>query len=502
MEKKKPYFVLEEIFAKVSHLQSAHGLLCWDAETNMPPAASKDRAEEIATLSSVIDAILVDKGVDSLLEDAEGEADDLRPVEKRNLELMRRKWKEHASAPVKLRTELALKGAECCFLWREAKQENDFNKLLPHLKEVVRLVREKAAAKSKFLLCTPYEALVDSYDPGRRQGDMDGLFRGLKETLPDLIGQAIEFQNKQEKIRALKLTAAPTKQHDFVNHLINHTGFSNAVSRIDISAHPFCTGNRNNVRIANRYVEDDVLSGIMAAMHEAGHASYQQGLPDAMAHQPVCEDMGMAIHESQSLFIEMQLCRSKPFMRFLAKEIKKFFGSRSKALEGDHFYRHATQIKPGFIRVDADEVTYPAHVLVRYYIERYLISGDMEAEDIPDAWTQGYEKFLGITPENHGVGCLQDIHWMDGTFGYFPSYVIGAIYAAQLGGKVREDVDSLADDLEKGDFSAARNWLDDKIYCHGARFYPDELITEACGEGLNPDVYLSYLRQKYMPESE
>ncbi|MET0156216.1 MAG: carboxypeptidase M32 [Rickettsiales bacterium] len=500
MEKKKPYFILEEIFEKVSHLQSAQSLLHWDSETYMPSSAASDRADEIATLSSVVDAVVADKGVAALLEDAEGDAGNLRPAQKRNLELMRRKWKEYASSPSRLRTELARKGAECCFIWRDAKKEGDFNKVLPHLKEIVRLVREKAAAKSKFLLCTPYESLVDSYDPGRRQGDLDALFRSFKETLPQLIADVIAHQEKQDKIKAFKLTVPAAKQHEFVCQLIKHTGFSDAVGRIDVSAHPFCAGNRNNVRITARYAEDDVLSGIMAAMHESGHASYQQGLPTAMPHQPVCEDMGMSIHESQSLFVEMQLCRTKPFMRYLSKAIKAHTGSRSKALEDDQLYRHVTQVTPGFIRVDADEVTYPAHVLIRYYIERYLISGDMEVEDVPDAWAQGYEKFFGIKPDNHTVGCLQDIHWMDGTFGYFPCYAIGAIYAAQLGAKAREDVETLAEDLEKGDFRTARAWLDEHIYSQGSRYYPERLIKEACGEGLNPQLYLSYLREKYAPE--
>lgn len=500
MQKQHAYDVLENVFDKTARLRSVTSLLHWDTETHMPARAYAARAEQLDTLESVIHAIITDNGVEQLLDEAENAADKLNPDRKRNLALMRRTWKERASVPLKLSSELTKRGAECCAVWKEAKAEGDFKRLQPYLEKVVETVRNIAAEKAGFLKCKPYEALADSYDPGRKEEEMDALFKTLKERVPTLIENVCDHQAKQPQPKPLSVAAEKARQHEFAQQLLKDTGFIDAAPNLSVSAHPFCSGEGDDVRVTARYDETNVLSGIMALMHESGHALYEYNLPRDVNGRPLDFSCGMAVHESQSLLVEMQLCRTPEFISYLAPKLKKFLGSRSRAFDAENVYRLTTQTERGFIRVDADEVTYPAHILVRYYIERYLINGDMEVGDIPDAWQQGYEKFLGVSPPDHAKGCMQDIHWMDGSFGYFPSYTIGAMYAACLGEKMRADIPGLSEDLREGDFSAVRAWLTGRVHRYGCIYEPDDLIAKACGEKPSAHIYLDYLENRYLSD--
>lgn len=499
--KSQPYDILESVFDKTAQLNSITSVLHWDTETSMPARSYKARADQISTLESVIHAVVTDDGVAQLLDEAEETKDKLDRERRRNLELMRRSWKEHTAVPVKLRKALTQAGGTCCAVWKEARAENDFKKLQPHLEKVVSIVREIATEKSAFLACTPYEALADSYDPGRKEDQMDAIFKSLKERIPGLVQDVCDHQAKQKKSKPLSLRAASEQQHIFVQELLQQTGLGEAAPTLNISSHPFCSGEGDDIRITARYDETNVLSGIMALMHESGHALYEYQLPRNRCNRPIDSAGGMALHESQSLLMEMQLCRTPEFAEFLSPRLKKGFNSKSKALDPGNLYRVMTKVDRGLIRVDADEVTYPAHVLVRYYIERYLINGDMEVSDIPDAWKQGYEKFLGAAPTDDRMGCMQDIHWMDGSFGYFPSYTIGAMYAACIGDTMRKSLPGLTEDIREGNFLAVKQWLNGRVHRYGSALTPDEIIAKACGTTPDVDTYIQYLQSRYLSDS-
>jgi carboxypeptidase Taq len=275
-------------------------------------------------------------------------------------------------------------------------------------------------------------------------------------------------------------------------------GFDFNHGRLDISLHPFCGGTPDDVRITTRYDETDFTSSLMGVLHETGHALYERGLPKPWRGQPVGEALGMSIHESQSLLVEMQVCRSQQFLEYAAPLMKAAFHGDGAAWDVDNLHRLYTRIEPGFIRVDADEVTYPAHVIVRYKLERALIEGDMEIADLPGAWNEGMEKMLGLTPPSDREGCLQDLHWFDGAWGYFPTYTLGAMTAAQLFEAAKKAVPEIQPGIAEGDFKPLFRWLKSNVHGQGSRLTAKELLIEATGKPLDPAVFKSHLKARYL----
>jgi len=369
--------------------------------------------------------------------------------------------------------------------------------LLPHLKDVVGIVREVAKIKGEAFGCSPYDALLDQYDPGRKSAQLDKVFDDLSGFLPSFIKEVVEKQ-KSKKLTELKGPFPIEIQKNISRQLLDVVGFDLNHGRLDESHHPFCGGYPGDIRITTRYDENDFTSALMGVVHEAGHAMYEAGLPEKWRGMPVGEARGMSVHESQSLLVEMQACRSKEFAKFLLPILKKEFDVKGKGWSAENLYGLFTKVEPSLIRVDADEVTYPAHVMLRYYIEKYIISGDMEVEDLPDAWSQGMEKFLGIKPTDDKDGCMQDIHWMDGTFGYFPTYTLGAIYAAQLFAAAKSANKEVLPSIGKGDFSPLKDWLNKNIHQWGSKMPTDELIKKATGSELDLEVYKNHLKERYL----
>ena len=275
-------------------------------------------------------------------------------------------------------------------------------------------------------------------------------------------------------------------------------GFDFDRGRLDVSHHPFCGGGSEDIRITTRYDIDDFSSSLMGIMHETGHAMYEMGLPKAWRYQPVGAPLGMAIHESQSLLIEMQVCRSRSFLNYAGPLMQEFFGVNNNELGIENLYRLYTHVEPGFIRVDADEVTYPAHIILRYRLERALISGDLSLPDLPTAWNDGMQKLLDIEPPNNRLGCLQDIHWPSGDFGYFPTYTLGAMIAAQLYYAAKLDIPSIESEIEEGKFSTLMTWLSKNIHSHGSRFSADQLLNTVTGSSLDPAIFQSHLKNRYL----
>ena len=280
--------------------------------------------------------------------------------------------------------------------------------------------------------------------------------------------------------------------------MMEAVGFDFGHGRLDVSFHPFCGGVPEDVRITTRYDEADFLSGLMAVLHETGHAMYERGLPAKWRLQPVGEAGGMALHESQSLLIEMQAARSPAFIAFMAPLAREAFEAEGPAWEVDNLIRHYHRVERGLIRVDADEVTYPLHVILRFRLERALIAGDLALDELPGAWNDGMESLLGVMPPDDSQGCLQDIHWYDGAWGYFPTYTLGALAAAQFFDAARRDLPEIPEALARGDFAPLMTWLREKVHGAAARLSSDALLEEATGRPLDPEVFKAHLRARYL----
>jgi carboxypeptidase Taq len=494
------YKTLEKIFRKLNDINQASSSLQWDMAVTMPSGGAEARTAQIATLSSIHHAILSDEGVGDLLAQAKSNENKLNEWQKANLYEMGKTYNHSAAVPRKLVHELTKEGLNCEMVWRKAREANDFSMLKPNLEKVVKLVREKASIKAEAFEMTPYDALLDEYDRGRKSAQIDDIFDNLKGFLPDFIKAVVEKQASQPKIMELKGPFPIDQQKQLANKILESIGFNFKNGRLDESHHPFCGGYPGDVRITTRYDEENFLTAIMGVQHEAGHAMYEAGLPQKWRGQPVGDAHGMSIHESQSRLLEMQVCRSEEFMKFAAPLYKDAFGGKGRAWSADNLYRINTKVQPSLIRVDADEVTYSAHILMRYYMEKYLISGDMEVADIPDAWSQGMEKFLGIKPENDKDGCMQDIHWMDGTFGYFPTYTLGAIYAAQIFHTAKSADPAIINKISKGDFNPLMKWLGTNIHEQGSLYSADGLVEKATGKSLDVEIYKDHLKARYLGE--
>jgi carboxypeptidase Taq len=280
--------------------------------------------------------------------------------------------------------------------------------------------------------------------------------------------------------------------------LMRQVGFDFDRGRLDVSLHPFCGGTPDDIRITTRYDENDFAASLMGVLHETGHALYEAGLPERWRHQPVGRARGMAVHESQSLLLEMQACRSRAFLGHIAPLIRETFGRDGPSWSADNLYRHYARVSPGFIRVSADEVCYPSHVILRHRLERALVTGDLEVADLPGAWSEGMRELLGLEPPDHRHGCLQDVHWFDGVFGYFPAYTLGAVMAAQLYRSAVASHPEIPVGIARGDFAHLVMFLRSHIHSRAALLEPADLVTSATGGPLILDSYLAHLQERYI----
>jgi carboxypeptidase Taq len=491
------YRELEERFARIGALEQGISVLHWDTAAMMPEGGALARAEQLATLRSVAHQHLTAPQIERLLSEAEA-ADALDEWQRANLREMRRRWSHAAAVPAALVEAESRACSECEAVWRRARLEDDFQAVLPGLERVLRVEREIAASKAERLGTSPYEALLDQYEPGGAVAIIDRLFDDIAAFLPDLLEAALTRQ------AALPPPPAPAgpfpvdRQRQVSMQLMAQIGFDFAHGRLDISAHPFCGGTPDDVRITTRYSEEDFAKALMAVLHETGHALYQRGLPARWRLQPVGRARGMAVHESQSLFLEMQVCRSRAFLTYAAPILREAFDGHGPAWEVEALFRRQIRVRRGMIRVDADEVTYSLHVILRYRLERAMLAGDLPAADLPGAWTDGMRELLGVTPENDREGCLQDIHWYDGNWGYFPTYTLGALIAAQLFEAARRDMPDLTQAISAGEFAPLLGWLRERVHSKGSLLSTPELVESATGRPLGTDSFERHLRDRYL----
>jgi carboxypeptidase Taq len=496
------YCALESRFARLSAIEDAMGILHWDTQTLMPSGSANGRSDQLATLKGIAHELLTSPQTRDLLDEAEQARDDLSEWQKANLREMRRTYLHAAAVPADLVEADSRAVSRAEMVWREARRTSDFALLLPHLATVLDLQRQIGLAKGEALGLSLYDALLDSYDPGLRQSLIDTLFAELRAELPILIQEAQSAQVSLPSAQVLNGPFPIERQRRIAEQLMTAVGFDFDRGRLDVSLHPFCGGATGDVRITTRYSDDAFTGALMGVLHEAGHALYEQGRPDEWVHQPVGAARGMSLHESQSLLIEMQACRSFEFMTFLAPLVREVFGGDGPAWSAENLYRLSTRVEPGFIRVDADEVTYPAHILLRYELETAMIAGNLAVAELPAAFNADVKELLGLAVPNDRLGCLQDIHWPGGSFGYFPTYTLGAMIAAQLFDAACRAEPDIPECLTRGDFGPLRSWLRANVHTKGSLLETEELISTATGQPLQAQMYREHLRKRYVDQSE
>ena len=493
------YGELERRFGKIGVLRGVGAVLDWDRQTMMPRGGAGDRAEQSAALALVCHEMLTDGAVGGLLDYAEAdEAVALDGWRRANLAEMRRRWVHAGAVEARLVEALTRATAACEMGWREARPANDFAGFAPLLEEVVRLVRETAAAKAAVLGRSAYDALLDAYEPHGSSTDIDAKFDRLGAFLPGFLARVIEHQARAPAPLVPEGPFASDAQRALGRRLMDAIGFDFDHGRLDASDHPFTGGTPGDVRITTRYHADDFTRSLMAVLHETGHALYERGLPAEWRHQPVGEAASMSLHESQSLLLEMQACRGRAFLEFAAPWMRAAFGGEGAAWDADNLHRLFIRVAPGPIRVDADEVTYPAHVMLRYRLEKALVAGDLTVADLPGAWNDGMAELLGVTPPDDRDGCMQDIHWAAGLFGYFPTYTLGAMTAAQLFDAAKRADGGIEPGLARGDFAPLLRWLGANVHALGASLAPAALIERATGRPLDATVFEAHLEARYL----
>ena len=491
---------LDELGRKLEALEHALSILGADEATHMAVGGGEKRAEAMANLAGMYHAQSTAPEIADWIAAARDE--DLDGDRKLALDEFERNYLNATCLPtefVERRTAATMRSEQ---LWRELRPRGDWDSFLPALEGVVALVREEAALRSAALNLAPYDALMDQYDPGNRVADIDPVFADLKGFLKDFVPEALAVQEARLARRPRKPLNGPypiEKQRELGLAAMRAIGFDFTHGSLAVSHHPFCGGVPTDVRMTTRYRTDQFLFSLMGVLHETGHALYEQGLPKEWSHWPLGKARGMGIHESQSLFVEMQLARSREFWEFALPLIHLHLGEDAiPGWEIDDILNEVNFVERGYIRVDADEVTYPLHVILRYELEQELVAGKLEASQIPEAWDAKMTEYLGIsTIDDPKDGPMQDVHWPAGSFGYFPSYTLGAMIAAQLGAAMARDLPDMREQVRRGDFAAINQWRADRIWSQASRHSTPDLIARATGEPLNADHFKAHLKRRY-----
>lgn len=479
---------------RLGHLQSIAG---WDQAANMPPKGNEARAAAMAEMAAVLHGLRTDPRLAAQLAAAEQEP--LSAMQRANLREIRRQWQVSNALPADLVQRREIAAARCEHAWRTQRPANDWAGFLENFREVLALARQEAALLAEQTGLSRYDALMDRHEPGMTGAQLDRVFGDLRQWLPGLIDQVLAKQAREpvvDPVGPFPLAA----QRTLCEQVMRTLGFDFQAGRLDVSTHPFCGGVPEDVRMTTRFREDDFLGSLMGTVHETGHGRYEQNLPRDWLGQPLAEARSMALHESQSLAFEMQLGSHPGFVCRLAPLLVRAFGDQP-AFAPRNLHRLLTRCRRGLIRVDADEVTYPAHVMLRYEIERPLIEGEIEADDIPALWDGKMMELLGVdTRGNFKDGPLQDVHWPAAVFGYFPCYSLGAMYAAQWFAAMRRTLPDVDASIGAGDLQPVFGWLHDNVWSQGSRWTTDELALRASGELLNPAHFKAHLRARYLEE--
>lgn len=490
------YAVLETHWRKLHRLGHLGAIADWDRSSLMPPAGNEARAAALAELETLLHRLRTEPTLPDSLAAAEREplADDARA----NLREMRRQWRSANALPESLVEKRSLASARCEHAWRTQRPANDWAGFAAHFEPLLALVRESAERLSQDQGVAPYDALLDQFEPGMTSARVDALFGALQAWLPDAVRRIVERQAAErapiEPVGPFPLAA----QRALGRAAMQALGFDFAAGRLDESPHPFCGGVPEDVRLTTRYRESDLLQGLFGTIHETGHARYEQNLPRETLGQPVALARSMAVHESQSLSFEMQLARSRAFCDVLSPLLVAHVGPQP-AFEPENLHRLVTRVRPGKIRTEADEATYPLHVILRYTLEKQLVAGELAVAEIPAAWDASMQRLLGIdTRGDHTDGALQDVHWPIGLVGYFPCYTLGALYAAQWFATIRRGTPDLDARVAAGDTAPVFDWMKAEVWSQASRWTTEELILRASGGPLDAAHFRRHIEGRYL----
>ncbi len=486
----------------VSLVQRAHvlgtvgELLGWDEQVNLPPGAAEQRASQHAALAEAHHAAASRPRIGELVTGLEATAtpsDDQQAI----VAHARRDYDRATKLPADFVREKAAQGSRGYHAWARAKAANDFSSYAPVLARNLELARREAAYLGRG--DAPYDYMLDRHDPGLTATVIAPLFAELKRDLVPFARAVVAAPRAQHarSVAARMQGFARAGQQVFLREVTERLGFDYTRGRIDVSLHPFCSGTGSDVRMTTRYREDQPLDALFSSIHETGHGLYEQGLPAAQLGTALGIAAGMAVHESQSRLWENQVARSRAFWRAFEPRWRELFPAQMAAVSSDDLYLAINAVEPTLIRVDADEVTYNLHIILRFEIEQRLFAGTLAVHDLPAAWRAASRELIGLEPAKDSEGVLQDVHWSDGAFGYFPSYCLGNMIAAQLWARVRTLRPQWEDDFARGDFAWLLGWLRQNIHAQGRRFGTLELVRRVTGEDLSPRFLMAYLRERY-----
>lgn len=484
---------------QISLLGSCASVLGWDKQTYMPKGGAGHRAEQLALLTGMIHERATAPQIGDWLSEIENSdlISDPRSEAAVNIRELRRDYDRAIKLPQSLVEELARVATIAQQAWREAREKSDYALFQPHLKKILELKHQEVNALNTGE--TPYDILLDDYEPGETSENLTRVFSGLRDELVELVGAIAESGKKPDE-NILTRTYPIDQQEAFGKIAAAQIGFNFDNGRLDITTHPFCSGiGPGDTRLTTRYNTHHFSESFFSIMHEAGHGIYDQGLNDKHYGTPMGDSISLGIHESQSRMWENFVGRSEAFWTHFYPKVQTAFPDALSDVPERDFYAAVNAVAPSYIRVEADEATYNLHIMLRFEIEQALINGGLKAEDVPGVWNETFEKYLGLTPPDDARGCLQDIHWSGGGIGYFPTYSLGNLYAAQFFEQARQDVGDLNAQFAEGVFEPLKNWLTEKIYSQGQRYRANELIEIVTGKPLSHEPLMRHLRAKYEP---
>lgn len=485
---------LKEKLAVIEDLKAASSVLAWDQETYMPSGAVDARASQLATLERVIHEQFTSEELGDLLSRSEDDAKQVDDIDVSLLKVVRRDYERSTRLPTDLVAEIAQTTARAMPAWSEARTQSDFSVFRPHLERIVELSLQKAEAIGYEE--TPYDALLDEFEPGMRTAEVEAEFTALRKELVPIV-EAIAEQEppSTDPIRGHFPDAA---QWDFGLSVIRDFGYDFDRGRQDRSAHPFTIHFAStDVRITTRVDESLFPPAFFGTLHEAGHGMYEQGVSIDLSRTPLAHGTSLGLHESQSRLWENQIGRSRPFWRRYYPDLQRAFPEKLMDVSEEDFYRAVNRVEPSLIRVEADEVTYNLHIMLRFELEQAMITGQLSVAELPAAWNDRMEAYLGVIPSNDAEGVLQDIHWSMGAIGYFPTYSLGTLMSAQIFHAAQEALPNLYADVEQAQFGALLGWLQRNIYRHGRSRTAAEILESVTGSELDSGQWLTYIKAKF-----
>jgi carboxypeptidase Taq len=477
----------------IADLRYASALLQWDQETYLPPKGAPIRGQQIATLSEIAHRHFTDEKLGAQLQDLLA-GNQLPADEKRNVELTWQDYSKQKKFPSSFVRTMAEAVNKSFHSWIEARKASDFSIFAKDLARLIELKKQEADMLG--YEHHPYNALLDDHDKGATVQLLDGVFNSIKKPLKDILDKIQQQPPADDSF--LHQHFDKDKQWQFGLQVVKELGYDMEAGRQDISEHPFTVNfNSQDVRITTRIDENDLSNMVWSCIHEAGHALYEQGLPLTEYGLPLGEPASYTIHESQSRLWENHVGRSRAFCERWLPVLQQYFPQQLGKVSVDQFYKGINKVQPSLIRTEADELTYHFHIMIRYELEKLLIEGNLTVNDIPVFWNDHYNQFLGVKVPNDKQGCLQDVHWSHGSFGYFPTYSLGSFYAAQFYSFANQSIPSLNQQIEQGNTSDLLKWLRNQIHIKGRRFTSEQLCKEVCAETLNIEYFISYLLGKY-----